>query len=580
MEVARRAMAGIFGARIGLASRNRVPPRDMIAGNQVPQPMPNEQLSENLQPPDGDSLIDSLPDLVVLVRRDGIILDHGGGRSVFHLKMNRESNGKGLAHVWPQAVADLVIRLLRRAITLRASTEAAFEDDGRQYEARLNAHGSDRALCVIRAAPAGGREELDLAGERLRPRLDRRGFLRRFDDAVSLATLREKPAAVAVIHIEGAAAIAQSMDAQIAEQIMNIAILRMPGSWFLGQLSDTAVALILETSDRDSIEASIADLCANLREPILLGDASFRLTPFAGVAILGQDANSAKILLDQARAAAGEAQRRGSANACFFTDTVQLRSLARLDTARELREAIENREVRLRYAGRHDLATGRLVSWVGYLRWIHPIRGEVRPIEFLRIAESTGLATALSRAALCCLQEDFGALAARWEADVRISFGAMRHHVLHEDFAGDIANLLASGTLPAQRLELRIAEKTFIACDPAALERLRHLGVRLVVDEVGRGFASLDGLARAPIWGLQLDRAWVTALRSDAVALKVCRAGISLAGALGLIPIATGIDDEWQREQLRALGCGQGSGDIFRNAVPDVMQPYQATVFD
>jgi EAL domain-containing protein (putative c-di-GMP-specific phosphodiesterase class I) len=156
----------------------------------------------------------------------------------------------------------------------------------------------------------------------------------------------------------------------------------------------------------------------------------------------------------------------------------------------------------------------------------------------------------------------------------------MRQHVLHDDFAGDIASLLASGAVPAGRLELRIAEKTFVACDPAALERLRHLGVQLVVDEVGRGLASLDGLARAPIWGLQLDRAWVTALRTDAVALKVCRAGISLAGALGLTPVATGIDDEGQRGQLLALGCDQGSGDIFRNAVPDEMKPYRATVFD
>jgi predicted signal transduction protein with EAL and GGDEF domain len=552
--------------------------------------MSKEQLSQDIELCNGETLIDSLPDLVVLVRRDGIILDHGGGLGLSRLKLNRESIGKRLEHIWPQAVAELVMRLTRRAITLRASAEALFQDGGRHYEARLSAHGPDRALCVIRTVLAKVPDESDMTGEHLRPRLDRRGFLRRLKDAVSLATLREKPAAVAVIHIDGVTDIAQTIDAKIAEQIMSTAILRLPAEsdefqrdispWFLGQLSDNLVALVLETSDRDAIDANISVLCASLREPITVGDTSFHLTPFVGVAILGQDASSPKILLDQARAAAGEAQRRGSANVCFYTDTLQLRSLARLDTACELRDAIENREIRLRYVGRHDLATGRLVSWVGYLRWIHPIRGEVRPIEFLRVAESTGLATALSRAALSCLQQDFAALAARWDDDVRISFGAMRHHVLHDDFAGDIANFLASGAVPAQRLELRIAEKAFVARDPAVLERLRHLGVQLVVDEVGRGLASLDGLARAPIWGLQLDRAWVTALPRDAVALKVCRAGISLAGALGLTPIATGIDDEAQREQLLALGCRQGSGDIFQDAVPEIMKPYRATVSD
>jgi EAL domain-containing protein (putative c-di-GMP-specific phosphodiesterase class I) len=95
-------------------------------------------------------------------------------------------------------------------------------------------------------------------------------------------------------------------------------------------------------------------------------------------------------------------------------------------------------------------------------------------------------------------------------------------------------------------------------------QSLVKLGVQIVVDEVGRGFASsLDRLARAPIWGLQLDRAWAKALRVDDVALKVCKAGISAAVALGLTPIATGVDDAAQRDALVALGCRHGSGDLF-----------------
>jgi predicted signal transduction protein with EAL and GGDEF domain len=538
-----------------------------------------------------DALIDILPDLVVLVRRDGIVLGHGGGRGLSGLKLNGESVGKRLEDLWPETVAELVMHLTRRAIAHRASAEARFQDNGQHYEARLGAQGPDRALCVIRPVLAPAPDDaLDVTGERPRPQLDRRGFLRRFKESLSLATLCEKPAAVAVIHVDGLTGIAQSFDAKIAEQLMSTAILRMPAqsadsksekpAWFLGQLSDTLLALVLETSDRDAIDACVSTICASLGEPISAGDAAFHLTAYAGVAVFGQDATSPKILLDHARAAAIEAQRRGSTQVCFFTDTLRLRSLARLDIAGELREAIAHRDIRLRYVGRHDLATGRLVSWVGYLRWIHPVRGEVRPVEFLRVAESTGLATALSRAVLSCLREDFTALAPQWDADVRISFGALRHHILHDDFAADIVRLLAEGAVPARRLELRIAEKTFVAHDPAVLKDLRRLGVQLVVDEVGRGLGSLDGLARAPIWGLQLDRAWVTALRDDEVALKVCRAGISMAGALGLTPIATGVDDQAQRGQLLALGCRLGSGDIFQDAVPDIMKPYRAAVSD
>ena len=95
------------------------------------------------------------------------------------------------------------------------------------------------------------------------------------------------------------------------------------------------------------------------------------------MAVLGQDASTPKLLLDHARAAATEARRRSSSEVCFFTDTMRLQALARLDIAREMRDAIASRDIRLRYVGRHDLETGRLTAWVGYLRWLHPLRGEI-----------------------------------------------------------------------------------------------------------------------------------------------------------------------------------------------------------
>jgi EAL domain-containing protein (putative c-di-GMP-specific phosphodiesterase class I) len=345
-----------------------------------------------------------------------------------------------------------------------------------------------------------------------------------------------------------------------------------PCPWYLGQLSDNLLAVVMDSADRDAIEACVRALSANLREPISIGDAMFHLTPHAGVAILGRDASAARMLLNHARAAAAEARRAGSGAICFFSDTLKLRSLARLDLARELRTAIGNGDIRLRYVGRHDLVSGRLLACVGYLRWIHPLRGEVRPVEFLRLAETTGLATALSRTVLECLRSDFAALAPQWDEQVRISFGALRHHILQEDFAADITRFLAQGDVPAERLELRVAEKTFIARDAALFHALHRLGVQLVVDEVGRGVGSLDALARAPIWGLQLDRAWTLALRNDEVARKVCRAGIGLAAAIGLTPIATGVDDQAQREALLALGCHHGSGDLYQHALPDIMK--------
>ena len=265
------------------------------------------------------------------------------------------------------------------------------------------------------------------------------------------------------------------------------------------------------------------------------------------------------------------ARRTASSDVSFFRDTIKTRSLARFDMARELRDAISNREIGIRYVGRHDLKTGRMVCWVGYVRWEHRLRGEIRPAEFLPIAERTGLALPLSRAALDCFCNDFEKLRPRLKTDVRLSFGALCDHVFHEDFMSDIQRLIAEGRVPAERLELRIAEKAFIACDPEKVRPLRKSGVQLVVDEVGRDMGSLVALARAPLWGLQLDRSWTTAIRSDDVARLVCRAGLSVANALGFAPIASGIDSQTQRDSLLEIGFRYGTGDLYAAAAPDNM---------
>jgi len=535
--------------------------------------------------PNSAALIEALPDLALLIGRDGVLLSQGGGRDTADLKPAAQAAGKPLEAYWPAPIATLLRQLTRKSIAQRASAAARFISGGTEYSAQASPRGPDRAVCIVRRVASAASDDISDTGARPPPHLDRRGFVQRFKESMSWAAMRETPLALAVIHLDGITDIAQALASQVSEQVTSVATRRLPlppqgpacagagPQWYLGQLSESLLALVFESADREPIEACVAQICASLREPIRTGDAEFHLTPYAGVAILGQDASTPKLLLEQARAAAMEARRSGTSQEIrFFTDTMKLRALARIDLARELHHAIANGEIRLRYTGRHDLKTGRLATCVGYLRWQHPLRGEIRPAEFLRVAAATGLVTALSRAVLAHLRRDFAMLAARCAPDVCISFGALRHHILHEDFLSDVTRLIADG-VPAERLEVRIAEKVFITRERAHSEALNRLGVRLVVDEVARGMGSLDSLARAPVWGLQLDRAWVAALRSDPIARKVCRAGIETAAALGLVPIATGVDDAQTRDALLELGCAYGSGDIYRDAELDITPP-------
>src|SRR6202043_371176 len=133
------------------------------------------------------ALIDALPDLVVLVQRDGTLLSQAGGQEVQSLRPASGSEGKNLESVWPAAVAELIKRLARRAIAMRTLTEAEFMHDLYRYEARVTPQGPDRAICIIRSALAATRSDMPAI------HLDRRGFLRRLKESISVASLNERP---------------------------------------------------------------------------------------------------------------------------------------------------------------------------------------------------------------------------------------------------------------------------------------------------------------------------------------------------------------------------------------------------
>jgi EAL domain-containing protein (putative c-di-GMP-specific phosphodiesterase class I)/GGDEF domain-containing protein len=534
-----------------------------------------------------ESLIQGLPDLIVRLTREGVILAIQGGRAVGTLRPPEPCVGQNIDTIWPKAVATLVRQLARKAITDRNSIDACFQDRGRNYEAQVSVQGPDRVLCVLRALSSTAPTDADATVERLGPQIDRRGFMRRFKESVASAALRENPMALAVIQVDGIADIAQAIAPAVSERVMTAAILRLPllassasdadPAWYLGQLSDNLLALVIDSSDREFIEARVAALCASLREPVSLGSNVFHLSTSAGAALLGQDANSARTLLDHARSAANESRRAGVARLSFFTDTLRVKSLARLDMVHELRDAIANREIGFRYAGRYDLASGQLTACVAEMVWNHPLRGAIPSNEFLRVAESTGLAHSLSQTAFKWLQEDYARLHESWPANARLSFGISRHHLSHEEFVADFERALSQGPIPPERLELRLSEKHLGTRAPGEFKSLANRGVELLVEDVGGAGAPLAWLAHAPVAALQIDAAWTGSMRTDANALKICRAAVGLARSFRMHAVAPGVDDPQQCKMLLDIGFDQGVGQLFPALS---LSPHAAVRFD
>jgi predicted signal transduction protein with EAL and GGDEF domain len=521
-----------------------------------------------------DSLIQAMPDVVAFVRSDGLITHHLGGRQVSFVHGSGSLAGRRLEEVFQPHVAALLARLVRRALAGRASCEAEFSVDGPTYQARVSAQGPRRALCVIRhvadlVPQAEERREGATPGS-----TERRGFVQRFQQSVALAALSERPLAICLIFLDGLTDIGRLIDFSIGERILTELLRQLPisgetsaaTSWYVGQLGEGLLGVVIEGSvDREQVRTVVAALCDASARPVRVGDATFHIAPSAGIAILGQDAAQPAALLDHARAAMLEARRAATGTVQFYSDTLRMLPVARLDVERELRTAIEEGQIGLRYVARHELAGGRIVALQTYMRWIHPLRGEVPPSQFLPIADATGLALALSRAVLERLTRDLGALRARLGADVALSFGALRQHVASGQLLRDCRRLVPAAELAAGRFELRIAERTLatLSRPERALGEMVESGIRVVVDELGRGYSSLARLPRCPLWAVQIDRALVVAASRSAAALRSCRAIAALGHALEVVPIAAGVDNEATRARMIEIGCAQALGDLY-----------------
>ncbi len=524
------------------------------------------------------SLLDALPDLIVLLHCDGMILRFYGGRGAAGLRPPTDGVGKSVHAIWPKFVSRLFKRLTHEAMVRRAPAQATFREDGRDYDMQVSVQDTDTAICVIRAILGGAKPESPEDQDSCSRSAHRSRMMLDFKELISIAALRKYPMAIAVIQIDGLVDIGQLISADISERIMRSAILRLGplrsgtargGPWgYLDRLGDNLLLLVLASADRELIKDCVAQVCDNLRQPISVGDAEFQLTPYCGVALLGRDAPSDDILLHHAGIAAAEARRTRSSRPCFYSETAELAANAPLGIAHDLKSAISSGDIRLRYVCRHDLATGRLVAWVGHLQWQHRLYGEIPPDELLRLAEVTGLSAELSVAVLKCLGRDFVRLARHPDPRVRVSFGAPPQHLFHEAFMRNMERFLADQVVPAARLEMRVSVSEWLTRAPGELNSLAQCGVQLIVDEIGRGTdLSLEWMARAPIRGLQLNRNWVQAVPEDKEALTMCRAGTALAKALKWTPIAVGVDETVHRDALLELGCEQGSGELYGEAL-------------
>ena len=318
--------------------------------------------------------------------------------------------------------------------------------------------------------------------------------------------------------------------------------------------------------------AAVADkLLAMLTLPFSAAGRDVQVQGSIGIELLEAHPKTADELVKHADIALYRAKALGKNTYQFFTPELQERLQARLQLGRDLRGALQRRELTLEYQPRFDLETGAVTSAEALVRWCHPEYGPVSPADFIPVAEETGLILPLGEQVLSmALQQAkvWRAAGRPWRVAVNVS----AKQLACSDFAGNVQKELAARALDPGCLELEITESAAVKNldDTAAqLRNLRHLGVRVALDDFGTAYSSLTQLQRLPLDVLKIDQSFIR----DLVAHKTCGAEIvktviALGRSLGLVVVAEGVETRAQLELLRGLGCHEVQGYYLARPQP------------
>jgi EAL domain-containing protein (putative c-di-GMP-specific phosphodiesterase class I)/GGDEF domain-containing protein len=529
----------------------------------------------------------SLPDLALIVRRDGIILSCVGGNAMRGRHADEsEITGSALTTLWPESIAGHVLQTVRRILKTRKSAQQRYQEGDLSLEMRFQVQGFDRVLVVCRDLGEGatsndsGLYPKDSAqgSNAMLPHRD--GFEKSLRMALDMAALREDTVGVALIHIGGYVTYQRVFDSALANKLLESAArvvaehlpegrLSLPR---IARVSDDVIGVVLtDLRSRADADASIDAIMKALKHPVDIDGQIFQLAPQAGVTLSGADGDRAVELIERALTTLDAGRRQGEDRlVTFYSDTLRLASLTRLDWQQELTHAIQNDELELHYQPRLTLATREIVAVEALLRWPHKIRGLVPTAEFLPIAELSGLSVQLGRWVLRRACRDLAVLAERGFPNLRVSVNVGRQYLSAESLAEDLTCAAREAGIDASRLDLEITEQMLSTgrTGLAALHQLRGQGVRVFIDDFGTGYVSLGKLRNSPLDGILIDRSFVEEVGHDHEARAVCRAAIALGHAFGLRIVAEGIETESQAQFLVAEQCDEGQGHLFCAATP------------
>ncbi len=333
---------------------------------------------------------------------------------------------------------------------------------------------------------------------------------------------------------------------------------------------DEFVIMLTDVADANAAVTIAERIQSDFMRPFSVDGEEVLTTLSVGIVVHGSHHCSPDDILRDADTAMYMAKEQGGAGHVLFGNAMSAKSSVQLQLRAELRRAVEACALSVYYQPIIDLRNGRISGFEALLRWSHPQRGWIAPMDFIYAAESTGLIIPLGRWTL----EQACREAAQWQTvqdPVTVSVNLSARQLHRTEFLSELLAILEATGLHAASLKLELTERTLFGQSEQsvrALEGIRQAGIQLHIDDFGTGFSSLNYLSRLPVSALKVDRSFVSGLATDDGNTKIIRGVAMLAHSLGIQVIAEGIETEGQLGMLRdELECDFGQGFLFSKAV-------------
>jgi diguanylate cyclase (GGDEF)-like protein/PAS domain S-box-containing protein len=304
-----------------------------------------------------------------------------------------------------------------------------------------------------------------------------------------------------------------------------------------------------------------------LAQPFTINDQTIVSGTSIGIALSSDEKHTSQDILKNADLALYRAKSDGRGTFRFFEAEMDAKAQARRLLEIELRSALALEQLEVHYQPLVDVYTAQMIGVEALVRWPHKTKGYIPPIDFIPLAEETGLITPIGMYVLKRACSD----AVKWPRDIRVAVNISPAQFKDKDFVKIVKQIIADSGLLPQRLEIEITESMLLRNTEANLQILHELkayGIRVSMDDFGTGYSSLGNLRSFPFDKIKIDKSFINDLNKSPDAAAIIRAVLSLGRSLGMTTTAEGVETRDQLAYLRAEGCLEVQGHYYAKALP------------